>query len=355
MTALAVSPVALYLWIFVQVILHEGAHVLAGKALGFRPLAVTIGQGPLLFARSIGGIDVRIHLLPLPGFVRAVLSPTGLSWKGCVFSIAGILSDVALLALLLYLAGGDSMFSHVGETSPAKFVFRVLALYQAIIVLASIIPADGRVAGMKMPTDGKQFLWYASGRMARDLRSYERTVARYEPAFRIGDSWLMRGDLAMAALFLRAEDDMAAGRYAEGTEKYLRIIEQRDIHPAEKAMHLDRLACIPILHGDKGFLPAADGWSRQAHELVPHSRTIRGTRGAVLVERGFHADGLALLMPLTSEGNSTLDRTLASCFVAKALQGLGRGAEAREWIKTARSYGDALGVCARIEAELETA
>jgi hypothetical protein len=79
---------------------------------------------------------------------------------------------------------------------------------------------------------------------------------------------------------------------------------------------------------------------------------VHGTLGSILVEKGDAAAGLELLMPLTSEDNSPIDRALAACYAAKALHALGRTAEASKWLQRARSHGDFKPVYSRIEAEL---
>jgi hypothetical protein len=327
-------------WVFVQVTLHEGAHLLAARLVGFSPFAVRIGAGPLLLQGRLGGVDLRVHSLPLFGVVwtRPVLNE--MRWKGAAFASAGLLSDTLLLAVMLSLAG-------------SSYFFAFLALYQALIILANLVPHDFNARGTRMENDGKQLLGYLRGRRPAILDTHEKNVARYEPAFRIEHSWLMRCDIEMVRLMIDAQEDSAAGRHAEAVEKYLRVIGQPDIHPAEKVMLLDAIACIPLVHDATALLPAAEGWARQAWALYPRCRTVRGTLGAILVERERYAEGLELLMPLTGEDNPQIDRLFGSCFGAKALHRLGRSAEARSCLQTARSLGASHPLVKRIESELK--
>ena len=346
---MAISTVAafalgLYLWIFIQTVLHEAAHVLVGRMVGFSPYALSIGRGPLLIHMRLAGVDVRIRALPFfGGVVRAWFPLRGISWRGALFAIAGIASETMLLALTASLAGFANGF------------FAMLAVYQVMVLLGNLIPYRVTVEGTRIPNDGAQFVAYLTGRTSVGLKAYEQNVARYDPTFRMADAWLMRGDPALMARFSSAEQQMAARDYVAATQTYLGLVAEPGIHAAEKALILDRIACIPVIDGDMRFLANAEVWARKAHALFPNSKTVHGTLGSILVERGDYAAGLELLMPLTSEDNSAIDRALAACFAAKALHALGRTVEAGKWIKTARSYDQFSRICSRIESELAPA
>src|SRR6185295_20402802 len=91
------------IWMVVEPLLHEGAHLLAAKIVGFRPYLATIGQGPLLFRWRLGDIEVRFHMIPGSGAVRALPPVHGIAWRGATFSIAGIATDTLLLILFISL------------------------------------------------------------------------------------------------------------------------------------------------------------------------------------------------------------------------------------------------------------
>jgi hypothetical protein len=324
----------------VQVTLHETAHLLAARAVGFSPISLTVGGGPLLFQGRMGGVHFRFHWLPLWGLVKAMPVLGGLRWKGPIFSSAGLLMDALLLAITFHLAAASTHFA-------------LLAGYQVFIIAVTLWPMDARIEGSVMPNDGKELLRYLTGRTPGFVRAYEEKVRRYDASFLIGQSWLMRGEAAMTSReFAAAEADIASGRYADAVCKYSGILEHAGLHVAERALVLDAMASIPVVHGDRRFLAPAEGWARQASGLFPQSATVRGTLGSILVEKGASAEGLELLMPLTSEDNAPLDRTLASCYAAKAFHALGDAVRARKWLQAARSRGMAPQVCARIEAEL---
>jgi hypothetical protein len=355
LATLALVAVCLYLWPFVQILLHETAHVVVGKLLCFSPFALTVGQGPLLLRRRIGGLDVRIHWLPYFGVVHVRLPMHGLWWRGSLFAMAGLASDAFLLVIALNLAGFKVGAPDVSQATPGAAFFAFIALYQAVIIAVNLMPMQVVVRGVPLPTDGRQILAYLTGRTSAALAAYETNVCRYDPTFRIAQSWIMRGDFALMEAFSTAERHMSDRRYADATAKYTQMFAQHGLHHAEKALILDRMACIPIIHGERKFLAEAESWSKEARALLPNCKTVQGTLGSILVEQGRYAEGLDLLLPLTSDENATIDRALASCFAAKALHALGRTAEADTCMKAARDYGQFPQVCSRVEMEVSPA
>lgn len=312
--SLLAMVVGLYVWAFVATVLHECAHVVMGRLVGFLPFAATVGTGPLLIARNVAGMAVRIHALPGFGLVRARLYPAGLRWRGTLFSIAGLLSDGLLLTAAILYAGT----ARVEQSSPVHLFFGICVLWQFMVILGTLAPSDYWVEGRRISNDGKQVFEYLTGRMSSVWKEYEKILAHYDPTFKLKDSWLMRSDERLVGLYSQAARDLAAGRHQEAVEKWLRVLDEAEMHPVERALLLDRMASIPILRGDQRYLEPAEHWARQACALVPGSKTLRGTLGAILVDRGRFAEGLELLEPLTSEDNEAYDRTLARRFVAKA-------------------------------------
>ena len=67
-TVRVITLVFLAAW--VALILHELAHALTARALGVRVWEISLGRGPLLWEGMIGGVRVRLALLPLHGAVR---------------------------------------------------------------------------------------------------------------------------------------------------------------------------------------------------------------------------------------------------------------------------------------------
>lgn len=87
---------------------------------------------------------------------------------------------------------------------------------------------------------------------------------------------------------------------------------------SEKLCLLDALACVPFLDGLPAYLPEADRWSRQALAIQPDSLTLRGTRGAILIEQGRFDEGEHLLQEVLAKSEADIDQGICSFFLALA-------------------------------------
>src|SRR5262245_5997922 len=65
--AFAFGYVVFYLTHVCMVLPHEIAHALVARAVGFEPVAIVVGEGPLLFDRRVLGVRVRIGRWPQGG------------------------------------------------------------------------------------------------------------------------------------------------------------------------------------------------------------------------------------------------------------------------------------------------
>ena len=50
------------------VFFHELGHFIAAQALGVKVLAFSVGMGPVLLHKEVGGTDYRLSMIPLGGY-----------------------------------------------------------------------------------------------------------------------------------------------------------------------------------------------------------------------------------------------------------------------------------------------
>ena len=123
----------------VAVIVHEFGHFLAAKLLGFQVDAFSVGFGPAIWKRKIGGVVYRVGWIPLGGYVALPqLDPSEMDaiqgknaeggrppappvapWKRIVVAVAGPLGNVVLavvVAVAIYLFSTPENFGGVGVT-----------------------------------------------------------------------------------------------------------------------------------------------------------------------------------------------------------------------------------------------
>ena len=123
----------------VAVIVHEFGHFLAAKLLGFKVDAFSVGFGPAIWRKKVGGVMYRIGCIPLGGYValpqldpsemdviqgsngeeeRPPVSPVA-PWKRIVVAVAGPFGNVVLAvvaAFVIYAFSTPDNFGGVGVT-----------------------------------------------------------------------------------------------------------------------------------------------------------------------------------------------------------------------------------------------
>ncbi|MBR1609723.1 MAG: site-2 protease family protein [Kiritimatiellae bacterium] len=125
---LAVSPakaagwvlaaLAVLLFFSLSIIVHEGGHFLAARALGLRATAFSIGFGPALWKRKRGETEYKVCAIPFGGYVALPqLDPAGMQtlqgggetapaavwWKRVLVAVAGPAGNVLFAIPLAFL------------------------------------------------------------------------------------------------------------------------------------------------------------------------------------------------------------------------------------------------------------
>lgn len=119
------AALAVVLLFSVTILVHEGGHFLAARALGLEADVFAIGFGPALWKRKAGGTEYRVNAIPFGGYVSLpTLDPTGMSaiqaggdangksgaapqpavwWKRVIVSAAGPFGDLVLAVVLAFV------------------------------------------------------------------------------------------------------------------------------------------------------------------------------------------------------------------------------------------------------------
>ena len=123
----------------VAVIVHEFGHFLAGKLLGFKVDAFSVGFGPAIWRKKINGVVYRVGCIPLGGYVALPqLDPSEMDviqgkngegerqpvppvapWKRIVVAVAGPFGNIVLAvvaAFVIYAFSTPDNFGGVGVT-----------------------------------------------------------------------------------------------------------------------------------------------------------------------------------------------------------------------------------------------
>jgi hypothetical protein len=328
-------------------VFHELGH-LACAAMGSIPVyRVVIGDGPVLWRRRIRDIWFEIRQLPMSGCVEPypVMNYRWYWWA--FFTLGGVLGNLAVIGLLL----SAPRFGMTGR------ILDITLCMQVVMITVSIIPVRYRSG----PNDGMLLLDLLR-RPACDptalRRSYDALIGGYSRGHALP---MTSASLRLLHHYYRF---WAAGiPRAEVRDDMMRELERGELSPEEMMLALDGLVTEAIVSGDPALRSCLDAWSQQMLALDPDRATLRGSRGAALVELGRHEEGKALLAPLAApdRGNS-FDTFMCRAFLALAEHRLGNGAAARQCAEAARATAEAVGsrpdvtaVLARLDREIPLA
>jgi len=171
------SVLFVLLWWIPLLFIHEGAHALMARILGWGVRRVVIGFGPVLKRWRREGLDVEIRRIPVSGFVQSYPRDTRFPrTKDALIYAAGPGSELLVALAVAGALGWDALLT-VNDSIP-RLAAQSLAAAAAIQAVINLIPgmvSDPRDAvGRRFsPTDGMGLLtaWF------QDPRDYQRQVA----------------------------------------------------------------------------------------------------------------------------------------------------------------------------------
>ena len=280
-------------WLFSEALglfLHEFAHALVGRLVGYQIREIRIGQGRALLTWRIKETTLRIGRIWRGGLVLPYPSFNASRLTGVLFVAAGPLSDILFLWGLLVLCGS-------GLVPRDGFIFVFAAAFcQVHRLYHGLVPARVKLFGETLSNDGKLILDILRGRDSYDERWKDFYAGQLKAC------WNGEGEppqLSSASpriiynLYVR-RDHPTRPLDTEARLALVREIE-RGLHPAEEVLVLDGLTTNALFDGDAALLPMLDAWSARMLQLNPGRATSMGTRGGVLVQLGRHGEALGML------------------------------------------------------------
>jgi Peptidase family M50 len=335
------------------VVWHEAGHFLCARLCAVPVRLVTIGIGPRLVRFCLGQVQFELRLLPLGGMVAMWPLLAIPKVQTLVILLGGILGNVALLGLVAALAATGTV------TEDASTPLNAIIAVQLFLIAVSLLPFRTKVGGGKIGSDGLQLLrllWSPRVGPSEAGRLYAEMLATYsrpnapQPVISPAASRLF-GVINDPRQWADADAKLA---HLEALEREL----AKTLSLEEELLALDSLITTGLILGDPALRARLDRWSLRALQLGPHVPTLRGSRGAVLVELGRYEEGKALLAGFGAAEGS-FDAFMNQVYLARAEQALGDSAAAVRFAeaarKTAASHLQAPGVkllLQRLEAQL---
>jgi len=311
-------------------LLHECAHAVVGRLVGYHIREIRIGRGRILLNRRIRETTLVVGSIWSGGRVRAYPLLSGSRLAGFLFVVAGPLSNAMFLWGLLALC-----VCGVVPRDGFLVVFPAV-LRQASVLYRALRPANVRLYGETMSNDGKRLLETLRGRN-RDADTWREFYLKQLNAYWSGEGRPPRLSSASPRIvhhLYGRKKSLGQPHDRESVEALGREIA-RGLQPAEETFVLDALATQAICTGDTARLAELDAWSGRAVQLNPNRATLRGTRAAVLIQLGRCPEALALLPK--ADYSNRFNLILNRIFMAQALFREGHALVAQRHLATALS------------------
>ncbi|MBD1911174.1 MULTISPECIES: M50 family metallopeptidase [unclassified Leptolyngbya] len=327
---------AAFAWPYFSIFCHEHGHFFAAKLVGFRPYHLKIGSRTSITWKWLFNSKIELGSYPGGGLTFASMANIdGSNFKTLKLRTSIFLLGGAFANLLLFLMSLTAFCLH---PSILLLFFIYIELY---LIIYSLFPMNVMIGGVKHPNDGK----ILQTTLKKNYQEYYRNAAiSYQEAISAyGDLPRKRsflgGDPNRLQLLIDAQVAVLYEHYDEAVKLLEQLLELGSLDKIEIAYILDTLLSIVINNGQMQYLTQADHWSERAIKAAGHSKTIQGTRGAILAELGRYAEAKKMLLPLTEPGQEAIDFTISCWYLAKIDYHLGNSEKVRYWLKQAEQFG----------------
>lgn len=301
------------LWISIALV--EAAHALVGHLAGYRILEIQIGVGPTLACARMGGMVVRISLVPLGGQV-IVLPPMRYSKppKLAILAAGTAISIGWVIVLYVLAVNNDLKWAN-------HFIGSIL-IGAAIIAFLSLLPDYGQRRTDKIEENMlgslelSKLLWPKGDPVAQYWQPYLSFLRHY------ADDETLPGVLSHRSgwiswkifnIFTRVRAQKLPSRQQlDELEREL----QFQPAPSEQLWIINLIAICALAEPGLRDNASLDRLTAQAMTMAPHNEHIQNTRGQVLAQLGRTEEALCLLnRPNIS---FALDRCIMTAFKALA-------------------------------------
>jgi hypothetical protein len=330
---------------------HEFGHMLCAVLLSLPIRLISIGLGPLLWRGRIGGIQFQLRAIPLAGYVRCYPQPVVRILPSLSVLLGGVLGNIALIGLVAAVVRAG------GVSDPALDWLGLIVLVQYCIIVQNLAPYWTTVDGLRVGTDGMQLLQLVVGPWRGPTQAgllYAAMLDHYGGADRAP---LRRASARLIYQMLRPDRWTDADARRDFQDALQRELRRGALSREETILALDALVTCALMYPDQLLRAHLDAWSQEALRLGPDITTLRGSRGAVLVELGRYQEGTELLAPLVAaQPGKSFDTFMSCVFLARAEHAMGNDAAAQALATTARDNAEAFPQAAfmlsRFDAEL---
>ncbi len=395
----------LYLGLHALILWHELGHLSCAAFLGCDLQKLQVGTGPIFFQGRFRGLLIEWRAWLGGGLVLAA-DDQERGWRGrhWLYVAGGPVATALGGALLAWWIMRHRLGpSWLGQTHGVPdIVVSYLLGYSVLFWVFCMIPRKTRVGLVRAHTDGYQLLHtlrfspekvrsviitttmrrvemlWEEGRREAAWERLRLILTRYPAEILLlaaeGHYLAEQGDFAGAAasyqqrlqteglpepvrnyLTARCFNALARANEPESARQCC-AHALREVTSAQRVALLDALSTEVLSHELHGFLPEADGWSQEALALEPQTITLKGTRGAVLVELGRYEEGEAMLREVWAASASETDAAISAYYLGVMAKHRGSKRQVSLWFGRSRGFAAVVGkwLTQRIDRELDT-
>jgi Flp pilus assembly protein TadD len=359
------NTLTLLVALIVSTVVHEAAHALVGRALGFGVMSVSLGRGRAVWARKVGATQIVLQVVPFTGATRVVAASTRwLRLRLMLLYAAGPASNLLLLAACIpLLSERDTLDALVVRPAPVL----ALALANGMLALFNLIPHPPRVRrGVRsLGSDGWNVLAAPFRReaslvplvIAHAVWESSRLIAsggKLSEASALVEQALKRDPASPIARIAHADLLVAMGRWPEAVVWLRSLLTDAAVRtkaPDAVPLLANNLAWAAFMQDDPSLLEEAEVRSKEALAAAPDLPSAHGTRGAVLLAQGA-LDEAEERLAFAFARNGPHNGALNACCLAMLHARRGQRTAAETWLETARSLSPKCALLARAEAAL---
>ncbi len=287
---------------------HEAAHALVARALGWQVCRVVIGFGRPLFEFRVGEVPVEVRVFPAGGFViPAPRSERGGRWKSALIYFAGPGSELLVVAATALLVGPKLWQASIDPATIAAQSLVVAALVGVFFNLLPLRTRDGITDGL-----GMIISWFLPESQFR-ARLGTAYVVRAEQALLAGDLNTARATLSegltmyadnLAVILRLSELCIEAGAFDLAIGELEPLLAQDNV-PSELQPGILAALSLALLRTDPNRSEDVEDYSRIALEQAPLDAEVVLARAAVLIEQGHYHAALRKLEALSDDSQMT--------------------------------------------------
>jgi len=322
------------------VIVHELGHVVTARIVGLEVALLTLGSGKKWGSGKLLNVPFRLYGWPLSGFTYLVTTATRhLRLRLWVTTLMGPVTNMILIAVAV-------MFWNRLDQVVDSNLLVLWILYNAILVVSSLLPRRSRDYGPQVPSDGMQLLQIPFKTAARVATAFGNTYA--------GVAFVLFNDADYAGArkvclkgFQRLPDNpllsvmLSACQINLGEYEAARLILEPLLNaaptqdPEIRAAIYNNVALAIWLRDCNNALSQqstlrADALSDRAYQMYPCVLPHRSTRALLLVATNHPNEALKLLEYSNYERGSSSDQGDQQIARAFALRLLDRLDEANQ-------------------------